>query len=89
MKQGTPPGKYDLQVRVTDRKWNHEVISSVTVNSVYIHDDAVYSSGSVRIAGELINPIMPGLSFRSLSSYVSTYDTFVCHPLVYVLPFEF
>lgn len=50
IKENTPPGSYDFQVRVSDGMWP-DVISSVKVNVRDLRDDAIYNSASLRIAG--------------------------------------
>ena len=45
-------GTYDFSVKVYDRVHHKDVVSSVTVVVQEIGDDAVYSSGSLRLTGE-------------------------------------
>ena len=45
-------GVYKFSVHVYDRIWKRSATSSVTVTVAEIGDDAVYSSGSLRIVGK-------------------------------------
>lgn len=51
IKENTPPGSYQFLVRVSDRVWP-DVVSSVTVHVRELRDEAIYSSGSLRLAGK-------------------------------------
>ncbi|XP_071594073.1 neural-cadherin-like isoform X2 [Heliangelus exortis] len=48
MKEGTPPGTYNIKVRVTDGVWP-DVVSTVKVIVKEIKDDALNNAGSIRI----------------------------------------
>ncbi|NXC80422.1 CADN protein, partial [Cercotrichas coryphoeus] len=50
IKEGTPPGTYNIRVRVIDGVWP-DVISTVKVIVKEIKDDALQNAGSVRIKG--------------------------------------
>ncbi|NWT65859.1 CADN protein, partial [Prunella himalayana] len=50
IKEGTPPGTYNIRVRVIDGVWP-DVISTVKVTVKEIKDDAFRNAGSVRIKG--------------------------------------
>ncbi|RMC15145.1 hypothetical protein DUI87_07327 [Hirundo rustica rustica] len=50
IKEGTPPGTYNIRVRVIDGVWP-DVISTVKVVVKEIKDDALHNAGSVRIKG--------------------------------------
>uniref|UniRef100_A0A8D2N3X2 Neural-cadherin-like n=1 Tax=Zonotrichia albicollis TaxID=44394 RepID=A0A8D2N3X2_ZONAL len=50
IKEGTPPGTYNIRVRVIDGVWP-DVISTVKVIVKEIKDDALRNAGSVRITG--------------------------------------
>ncbi|TRZ24044.1 hypothetical protein HGM15179_003096 [Zosterops borbonicus] len=50
IKEGTPPGTYNIRVRVIDGVWP-DVISTVKVIVKEIKDDALHNAGSVRIKG--------------------------------------
>ncbi|KAF4798042.1 hypothetical protein TURU_066602 [Turdus rufiventris] len=50
IKEGTPPGTYNVRVRVIDGVWP-DVISTVKVIVKEIKDDALQNAGSVRIKG--------------------------------------
>lgn len=51
IKEGTPPGTYNIRVRVIDGVWP-DVISTVKVIVKEIKDDALDNAGSVRIKGK-------------------------------------
>lgn len=51
IKENAPPGTYQFQVRVSDGVWP-DVVSSVTVHVRELRDEAIYSSGSLRLAGK-------------------------------------
>lgn len=51
IKEGTPPGTYNLRVRVIDGVWP-DVVSTVKVTVKEIRDDALRNAGSVRIKGK-------------------------------------
>ncbi|NXG28398.1 CADN protein, partial [Dromaius novaehollandiae] len=48
IKEGTPPGTYNIRVRVIDGVWP-DVVSTVKVTVKEIKDDALYNAGSIRI----------------------------------------
>ncbi|NXY89018.1 CADN protein, partial [Alcedo cyanopectus] len=50
IKEGTPPGTYNLRVRVTDGVWP-DVVSNVKITVKEIKDDALHNAGSLRIKG--------------------------------------
>lgn len=50
IKENTPPGTYQFQVRVADDVWP-DAISSVSVHVRELRDEAIYNSGSLRLAG--------------------------------------
>ncbi|NWZ65567.1 CADN protein, partial [Acrocephalus arundinaceus] len=50
IKEGTPPGTYNIRVRVIDGVWP-DVISTVKVIVKEIKDDALHNAGSVRMKG--------------------------------------
>ena len=52
MKEGTPKGEHQFKVTVTDPVWK-PVISSVTVKVIYLEEEQVRSSGSLRLKGQL------------------------------------
>lgn len=52
IKENAPPGTYQFQVRVSDGVWP-DVVSSVTVHVRELRDEAIYSSGSLRLAGRI------------------------------------
>uniref|UniRef100_A0A1A7XDW5 Uncharacterized protein n=2 Tax=Nothobranchiidae TaxID=405002 RepID=A0A1A7XDW5_9TELE len=49
IKENTPPGTYQFQVRVSDGIWP-DAVSTVTVHVKELRDDAIYNSGSLRLA---------------------------------------
>ncbi|KAJ7985830.1 hypothetical protein DPEC_G00344550 [Dallia pectoralis] len=49
IKENAPPGSYEFQVRVSDGVWP-DVVSRVTVHVRELRDEAIYSSGSIRLA---------------------------------------
>uniref|UniRef100_G3PMI9 Si:ch211-186j3.6 n=1 Tax=Gasterosteus aculeatus aculeatus TaxID=481459 RepID=G3PMI9_GASAC len=49
IKENTPPDVYHFQVRVSDGVWP-DAVSSVTVHVRELRDDAIYNSGSLRLA---------------------------------------
>ncbi|XP_037346182.2 neural-cadherin [Pungitius pungitius] len=49
IKENTPPDIYQFQVRVSDGVWP-DAVSSVTVHVRELRDDAIYNSGSLRLA---------------------------------------
>lgn len=51
IKENALPGTYQFQVRVSDGVWP-DVVSSVTVHVRELRDEAIYSSGSLRLAGK-------------------------------------
>lgn len=51
IKENTPTGSYQFLVRVSDRVWP-DVVSSITVHVRELRDEAIYSSGSLRLAGK-------------------------------------
>ena len=51
MEQGVPKGEHLFTVKVTDSGGN-EVISTVIVNVIYLEEEQVMSSGSMRLSGE-------------------------------------
>ncbi|KAK2527877.1 neural-cadherin [Columba guinea] len=50
MKEGTPPGTYNIKVRVIDGVWP-DVVSTIKVIVKEIKDDALHNAGSIRIKG--------------------------------------
>lgn len=50
IKENAPPGSYQFQVRVSDDVWP-DAVSSVSVHVRELRDDAIYNSGSLRLAG--------------------------------------
>lgn len=50
IKENTPPGTYQFQVRVADDVWP-DAVSSVGVHVKELRDDAIYNAGSLRLAG--------------------------------------
>ena len=46
-----PAGEYNFKVRVFDVKWKREVVSTVTITLKNIPEEAVLSSGSLRLQG--------------------------------------
>ncbi len=52
IKENTPPGTYHSQVRVSDGVWP-DAVSTVTVHVRELRDDAIYNSGSLRLAGRI------------------------------------
>uniref|UniRef100_A0A3Q2X3E2 Si:ch211-186j3.6 n=1 Tax=Haplochromis burtoni TaxID=8153 RepID=A0A3Q2X3E2_HAPBU len=49
IKENAPPGTYQFQVRVSDGIWP-DAVSTVTVHVRELRDDAIYNSGSLRLA---------------------------------------
>uniref|UniRef100_A0AAQ5YDQ5 Uncharacterized protein n=1 Tax=Amphiprion ocellaris TaxID=80972 RepID=A0AAQ5YDQ5_AMPOC len=49
IKENAPPGPYQFQVRVSDGIWP-DAVSTVTVHVRELRDDAIYNSGSLRLA---------------------------------------
>lgn len=54
IKENTPPGTYQFQVRVADDVWP-DAVSSVSVHVRELRDEAIYNSGSLRLAGMIEN----------------------------------
>lgn len=52
IKENAPTGTYQFQVRVSDGVWP-DAISSVTVHVRELRDEAIYNSGSLRLAGNI------------------------------------
>ncbi|CDQ83035.1 unnamed protein product, partial [Oncorhynchus mykiss] len=50
IKENAPPGSYEFQVRVSDGVWP-DAVSGVTVYVRELRDEAIYNSGSLRLAG--------------------------------------
>lgn len=50
IKENAPPGTYQFQVRVSDGVWP-DAVSTVTVHVRELRDEAIYNSGSLRLAG--------------------------------------
>ncbi|KFQ07158.1 Neural-cadherin, partial [Leptosomus discolor] len=50
IKEGTPPGTYNIRVRVIDGVWP-DVVSTVKVIVKEIKDDALHNAGSIQIKG--------------------------------------
>ncbi|CDQ93505.1 unnamed protein product, partial [Oncorhynchus mykiss] len=50
IKENTPPGSYKFQVCVSDGVWP-DAVSGVTVYVRELRDEAIYNSGSLRLAG--------------------------------------
>lgn len=46
-------GIYTIKVKVYDKHWTREVISTVTVNIKDIPEEAVINSGSIRMSGNV------------------------------------
>lgn len=53
IKENAPPGTYQFQVRVSDGVWP-DAVSTVTVHVRELRDEAIYNSGSLRLAGETL-----------------------------------
>lgn len=51
IKEGTPPGTYNIKVRVIDGVWP-DVVSTVKVIVKEIKDDALHNAGSLQIKGK-------------------------------------
>lgn len=69
IKENAPPGTYQFQVRVSDGVWP-DAVSSVTVHVRELRDEAIYSSGSLRLAGKAdIEGITPSPSMSSAECY--------------------
>ncbi|XP_038125845.1 neural-cadherin-like [Cyprinodon tularosa] len=49
IKENTPPGTYQFQVRVSDGIWP-DAVSTVSVHVRELRDEAIYNSGSLRLA---------------------------------------
>ncbi|XP_036399302.1 neural-cadherin-like [Megalops cyprinoides] len=49
IKENAPPGSYAFRVRVSDGVWP-DVVSKVTVHVKELQDEAIYNSGSLRLA---------------------------------------
>uniref|UniRef100_A0A8K9WMG8 Si:ch211-186j3.6 n=1 Tax=Oncorhynchus mykiss TaxID=8022 RepID=A0A8K9WMG8_ONCMY len=49
IKENAPPGSYEFQVRVSDGVWP-DAVSGVTVYVRELRDEAIYNSGSLRLA---------------------------------------
>ncbi|XP_027137362.1 neural-cadherin [Larimichthys crocea] len=49
IKENAPPGTYQFQVRVSDGVWP-DAVSTVTVHVRELRDEAIYNSGSLRLA---------------------------------------
>ncbi|KAL1007130.1 hypothetical protein UPYG_G00082410 [Umbra pygmaea] len=49
IKENAPPGSFEFQVRVSDGVWP-DVVSGVTVHVRELRDEAIYNSGSLRLA---------------------------------------
>lgn len=52
IKENAPPGTHQFQVRVSDGVWP-DAVSTVTVHVRELRDEAIYNSGSVRLAGKV------------------------------------
>lgn len=50
IKENAPPGTYEFQVRVSDGVWP-DAVSTVIVHVRELRDEAIYNSGSLRLAG--------------------------------------
>jgi hypothetical protein len=46
-------GVYTVNVKVYDKHWTREVVSTVTVTIIDIPEEAVLSSGSIRLSGNM------------------------------------
>ncbi|NXC17943.1 CADN protein, partial [Corythaeola cristata] len=57
VKEGTPPGTYNIKVRVIDGVWP-DVVSTVKVIVKEIKDDALQNAGSIRIKGKQFNSFL-------------------------------
>lgn len=69
IKENAPPGTYQFQVRVSDGVWP-DAVSSVTVHVRELRDEAIYSSGSLRLAGKIdIQEITPSPCMSSAECY--------------------
>ncbi|XP_030620846.1 neural-cadherin [Chanos chanos] len=49
IKENTPPGNYEFQVSVSDGLWP-DAVSTVSVHVLELRDEAIYNSGSLRLA---------------------------------------
>lgn len=52
IKENAPPGTYQFQVRVSDGVWP-DAVCTVTVHVRELRDEAIYNSGSLRLAGKV------------------------------------
>lgn len=52
IKENAPPGTYQFQVCVADGVWP-DAVSTVTVHVRELRDEAIYNSGSIRLAGKV------------------------------------
>ena len=56
-------GVYNFEVKVFDRVYNREVVSTVTVTVQEIGDEPIISSGSLRLTGTRRNSFIIVFSF--------------------------
>uniref|UniRef100_A0A3Q2PUG4 Si:ch211-186j3.6 n=1 Tax=Fundulus heteroclitus TaxID=8078 RepID=A0A3Q2PUG4_FUNHE len=55
IKENTPPGTYQFQVRVSDGIWP-DAVSTVTVHVRELREEAIFNSASLRLAGKIGSP---------------------------------
>ncbi|XP_068617100.1 neural-cadherin [Brachionichthys hirsutus] len=72
IKENAPPGTYKFQVRVSDGVWP-DAISTVTVHVRDLRDEAIYKSGSLRLADITAKEFI-GLRGKQRSRYVLLVD---------------
>lgn len=87
MLEGATKGDHTLTVSVFDNKWKQTIKASVNVKVIYIEQDAVLSSGSIRLQGvtveEMIQPSTDGKPSKmaqlktSLSKTLGVPETYV------------
>jgi len=71
MKGPLRPGKYEVNVKVYDVIWKHEVVSTVTVVVKDIDDVAIANAGSLRIQGNIFQLSEPLRSAVLVDVFVS------------------
>ncbi|XP_069392731.1 neural-cadherin isoform X1 [Paralichthys olivaceus] len=59
VREGTPPGSYRLQVRVSDRTWP-DVTSTARVDVVELQQDALQNSASIRLSNLTVEQFFSG-----------------------------
>lgn len=74
MLEGAPRGQHVLKVSVLDSTQSRTVESTVNVNIVYIEQDAVMSSGSMRLQGVYNSAVLVHLNLFPI--FLSTLDYF-------------